>query len=100
MLLHQNRRLPGRIEEQEIPPPLIGLFFDEFGFDRIFAEKQPDETRMRAKGMMIKRDHSASCSGAIETIGTSSSGTLGVYPTSAARFGPRKQTSQLKVNNL
>jgi hypothetical protein len=69
-LFNEYRRLPGRIEDEEIPSALERFFFDEFRLDGIFGQEQPDETRMRAEGMMIKRDHSASCSGAIGTIGT------------------------------
>src|SRR4029077_15756965 len=64
-LFSENWRLPGRIEEQKIPSALKRIFFDEFRLDGIFGQEQPDETRMRAEGMMIKRDHSASCSEAI-----------------------------------
>ena len=45
---NENRRLPSRIEDEEIPSALEGLFFDEFRLDGIFPEKEPDETRMRA----------------------------------------------------
>jgi hypothetical protein len=40
--------LPSRIEDEEIPSALEGLFFDEFRLDGIFPEKEADETRMRA----------------------------------------------------
>ena len=64
-LFNENRCLPGRIEYEEIMSALERFFFDEFRLDGIFGQEQPDETRMRAERVMIKRDHSASCSGAI-----------------------------------
>ena len=69
-LFNENRRLPGRIEDEEIPPARECLFLDKFRLDRIFGQEQPDKPRMRAEGMMIKRDHSALCSRRSGATGT------------------------------
>ena len=61
--LDKKRRLPSRIENEKIAPPLEDILLDELRFNPVFPEKEPDETRMGAERMMIERYHSASGSG-------------------------------------
>jgi len=58
VLRDQNRRLAGRVEDEEIAPPLEGLFLDQLGLDAIFGKLQPDKSRLGAEGMMIELDNS------------------------------------------
>ncbi len=53
----EDGRLPCWVHHQEVFAATIGLFFDERRFDAIFPQKKADETRMRAKRMMIKKRH-------------------------------------------
>src|ERR1700730_2258537 len=63
---NKNRGLPRRIEQQKFSPALKGLFLDELRLDLIFAKEQTGKARMRAKRIVVKCDHLASCSRAPE----------------------------------
>ncbi|MHB8842853.1 MAG: hypothetical protein ACYC56_13895, partial [Candidatus Aquicultor sp.] len=63
VVFDQKRRLPGRIEQQVVLPALERLFFDQLRVNAIFPQKKPDETRLRAERMVMKRDHSHQAAG-------------------------------------
>ena len=49
----QHRRRSLGVEQQEFAPALPDPLLDEFGLETELAERQPNEPRMRAKGMMV-----------------------------------------------
>jgi hypothetical protein len=56
-ILAQHRRRPGGIELEELAPPFPDALFDQRGVEAELAECEPDEARMRAKRIMVKRGH-------------------------------------------
>jgi hypothetical protein len=56
-ILAQDRRRPGGIELEELAPPFPDAFFDQRGVEAELAEREPDEARMRAERIMVKRGH-------------------------------------------
>ena len=57
--LHQHRRGAGGIEGQELLAALPDALLDHARGDAIFAERQADETRVRAEWVMKQRQHAA-----------------------------------------
>ena len=57
VVLGHDRRHALGVEQQEFAPPLPRPLLDQRRLDAEFAERQAYEPRMRAEGMMIKRDH-------------------------------------------
>src|SRR6185312_290700 len=54
---HQNRRGAGGIEQEKTLASFPGTLFRQAQVDAVFAQRQPNETRMRAERMVIKRVH-------------------------------------------
>ena len=66
IVLDHHRRRAFRRHQQKFAPPLPGPLLDQLRLDSHFAEREADEARMRAKGVMVKRDHDDAGDGGFE----------------------------------
>ena len=63
LVVHQNRRRAGRIEQQKCLAPFPAALFDQLQVEPVFARDQADESRMRTERMMKQRKHGPYLSG-------------------------------------
>ncbi len=57
IVVDRHRGRAFRRHQQKFAPPLPGPLLDQLRLNSHFAEREADEARMRAKRVMVKRDH-------------------------------------------